>query len=726
MKRRRNGRSIDDMKAPSKGRTQRARFSLGVDIGGTFTDFALMNTISGEVHAAKVLTNYKDLTHAVLDGVHQLSSRIPESGAAIERVIHGTTLATNALIQRKGGKTALLVTLGFRDILELGRESRFDIYDINIEMPAALVPRKHVFEIEERIDHTGEVVVPFAIDQVKKVVAQIKVQGIDAVAVCLLHAFKNPLHERQLAALIERELPGVPVSLSSDVIPDIREYERASTTAANAYVQPAIRGYLDRLAEGLKREGVTAPLSIMTSDGGIISCETANRYPVRLIESGPAGGAMAAAFFAAGTGIEKAIALDMGGTTAKVCVIDEGKPEQSTEFEIDRVFRFAKGSGLPLKIPVIEMIELGAGGGSIAGVNKLGLLKVGPESAGSDPGPACYGLGGDMPTVTDADLFLGYLDPKYFLGGQMPLDRDAAARAIDEHTAKPLGVSVLRAAWGVHEIVNENMARAAKVHCLERGKDSREYTLIAYGGAGPVHAYRVAKVLGIRTIFYPLRAGVMSAFGFLVTAPSFEMIRADLAPVESADPVHITAFLREMEAEGKALVSTCGVVTSKLSTVIEANMRFSGQSFELSVPVKGALSKNELAKTKQRFFDLYEARYHRLNRDVPVEIVSWRVIVKGPTPRVTIDTMRDAAGGHKGKALKGHRKVFMPEAGSFLNCPIYDRYALSEGARLQGPAVIEEHESTVVVGPDAAIKVDKNCNLWVRLSDRKPKKRRGH
>ena len=713
------------MKERKKGSQQQARFSLGVDIGGTFTDFALMDAVSGEVHAAKVLTNYKDLAQAVLDGVRQLALRIPGSLAAIERVIHGTTLATNALIQRTGGKTALLVTRGFRDVLELGRESRFDIYDINIELPAALVPRKHVFEIDERIDHTGKVAVPLAVDQVGKVIEQIKAQGMDAVAVCLLHAFKNPRHEREIAALLGRALPRVPLSLSSDVMPDIREYERASTTAANAYVQPSIRGYLDRLAQGLKSEGVAAPLSIMTSDGGIVSCETANRYPVRLIESGPAGGAMASAFFAAETGIGKAIALDMGGTTAKVCVIDDGKPEQSTEFEVDRVFRFAKGSGLPLKIPVLEMIEIGAGGGSIAGVSKLGLLKVGPGSAGSEPGPACYGLGGDAPTVTDADLFLGYLDPKYFLGGQMALDREAAARAIDERVAKPLGVSVLRAAWGVHEIVNENMARAAKVHCLERGKDPREYTLIAYGGAGPVHAYRVAKILGIKTIFYPLRAGVMSAFGFLVTAPSFEMIRADLAPVESADAARINTFLREMAAAGKALVATCGVAVSRLTTVIEANMRFSGQSFELSVPIKGVLGQRELARAKQRFFDLYEARYHRLNRDVAVEIVSWRVIVKGPAPVVKINATRDNAVGRKARALKGRRKVYMPEAGTFVNCPIYDRYSLDGGVRLRGPAVIEEHESTVVVGPDAAIEVDRNCNLWVRLAGGKTKVPRG-
>ena len=665
---------------------------------------------SGEVRAAKVLTSYKDLASAVLEGVRQLTDGAPQSRAAIERVVHGTTLATNALLQRKGAKTALLVTAGFRDTLELGRESRFDIYDIDIELPTPLVPRKLVFEIEERIGHDGEVALPLKDQQVKEVIRSLKQQDIEAVALCLLHAFRNPAHERRVAQLLARELPGVPVSISSDVMPDIREYERASTTAANAYVQPAIRGYLDRLEAGLKGEGVEAPLSIMTSDGGIVSCDTALRYPVRLIESGPAGGAIASAFYARETGIDKAIALDMGGTTAKVCVIDKSTPEQATEFEVDRVFRFAKGSGLPLKIPVIEMIEIGAGGGSMAGVSRLGLLKVGPESAGSDPGPACYGLGGTAPTVTDADLFLGYLDPQYFLGGRMPLDRDAAARAIEGQVAKPLGLSVSRAAWGIHEVVNENMARAAKVHCLERGKDAREYSLIAYGGAGPVHAYRVAQALGIRTIFYPLRAGVMSAFGFLVAPAAFEMVRADLAPLESADTARINAFLREMEAEGKALVSSCGVPASKLGTEIEANLRFSGQSFELAVPVNRALNKNALTKIRQRFFELYQQRYHRLSRDVPVEIVSWRVVVKGPRPSASIRFSKTS----DKRALKGRREVFMPEAGGFISCPVYDRYALGTGARLRGPAVIEEEESTVVVGPRAAIRVDASGNLWVR------------
>jgi len=698
------------------------RYSLGVDIGGTFTDFALLDAKTGAVHAAKVLTNYRDLTQGVLDGLRQLAAEQPDCARQMQRVIHGTTLATNALIQRRGGKTALLVTAGFRDILQLGRESRFDIYDINIELPPPLVPRENTFEVVERMDHQGSVITPLAADDLDRVIARLRVRGIEAVAVCFLHAFRNPAHERAVAARLAQALPQVAISVSSDVMPDIREYERASTTVANAYVQPAIRGYLNRLADGLKREGVAAPLSIMTSDGGIVSGETAVRYPVRLIESGPAGGAIASAWFGRKMGIDRAIALDMGGTTAKVCVIDDGTPEQSTEFEVDRVFRFAKGSGLPLKIPVIEMIEIGAGGGSIAGVSRMGLLQVGPESAGSEPGPVCYGLGGAAPTVTDADLFLGYLDPGYFLGGKMALDRAATGPAIDRVLAKPLGLTTVRAAWGIHQIVNENMARAAKVHCLERGKDPRDYTLIAYGGAGPVHAYRVAQVLGIRRVFYPLRAGVMSALGFLVAPPAFEMVRADLSALEDADTARITTFLREMETEGRALVATCGVAADKLTTVIEANVRFAGQSFELQVPARLPLTATGLEKIRQQFFRRYQARYHRLHRDVPLEIVSWRVVIKGPTPKVALKPMK--AYKSNCKSLKNLRKVYLPEATRFVECPVYDRYALPAGATLKGPAVIEEHESTVVVGPGAKIKVDAQGNLWVDLPGGKPKSAR--
>ena len=686
-----------------------ARYFLGVDIGGTFTDFALLDAASGVMHAAKVLTNYGDLARGVLDGVLELEALAPGCRPAIERVIHGTTLATNALIQRRGAKTALLVTAGFRDLLELARESRFDIYDIDIELPKPLVPRSRVFEIAERIDAQGGVVTALDETSVRAAIEAMRAQDLQAVAVCLLHSFRNPEHERRIAAILSQALPGVAVSISSDVMPDIREYERASTTAANAYVQPAIRSYLDRLAAGLRDEGVAAPLAVMTSDGGIVSCDTAIRYPVRLIESGPAGGAIASIYFAKRARADKVIALDMGGTTAKVCVIDGGRPERSTDFEVDRMFRFAKGSGLPLKIPVIEMIEIGAGGGSIAGVSRMGLLKVGPKSAGSEPGPACYGRGATAPTVTDADLFLGYLDAGFFLGGRMPLDREAAARTIESAVAKPLGVTTLRAAWGIHQIVNENMARAAKVHCLERGKDPREYTLIAYGGAGPVHADRVARILGIRRILYPLRAGVMSAFGFLVAQPAFEMVRADFAPLDAADPAHVNAILREMEAEGRALVVTAGVSASKLRARIEANVRFEGQSFELCVPVARQVSRPEFDRIKHRFFAAYRARYHRLHRDVPVEIVSWRVTIEAPAERVELDG--SSATPRAGNARKGSRKVYMPEAGRFVDCPVYDRYALAPGRRLRGPAIIEERESTVVVGPGARCEVDREFNL---------------
>jgi N-methylhydantoinase A len=693
-------------------RPVRARYSLGVDIGGTFTDFALLNAATGELHAAKVLTNYRDLARGVLDGVIELEKLAPGCRQAIERVIHGTTLATNALIQRRGAKTALLVTAGFRDLLELARESRFDIYDIDIDLPAPLVPRSRVFEVTERLDAAGSVVTALDEASVQAAIGELRTLGIEAVAVCLLHAFRNPAHERRIAALLAQALPGVAVSISSDVIPDIREYERASTTTANAYVQPAIRSYLDRLADGLKNEGVAAPLSVMTSDGGIVSCDTATRYPVRLIESGPAGGAIASMYFAGRTGVNKAIALDMGGTTAKVCVIDGGRPERSTDFEVDRVFRFAKGSGLPLKIPVIEMIEIGAGGGSIAGMNRMGLLKVGPESAGSEPGPACYGLGGSAPTVTDADLFLGYLDSGFFLGGRMALDRAAAGKAIEREVAKPLGLTPLRAAWGIHQIVNENMARAAKVHCLERGKDPREYTLIAYGGAGPVHAYRVAQILGIRRILYPLRAGVMSAFGFLVAQPSFEIVRADFGRLDDMDPARSGAILKEMEAQGRTLVVTAGVPAARLKARIEANVRFHGQSFELSIPVARALIRAELGRLKERFFAAYEARYHRLNGDAPVEIVSWRVTIEAPAARVDL---KGATGKAAGSARKGTRKVYMPESNGYVDCPVYDRYALRPGQRVQGPAVIEERESTVVVGPGARCEVDVQLNLHAHL-----------
>jgi N-methylhydantoinase A len=694
--------------------SSRTGFALGVDIGGTFTDLVLLDRATGRVAAGKVLTSYGDVAQAVLEGIHRLLAEHALPAENIRTVVHGTTLVTNALIERRGARTALVVTRGFRDILEMARESRYDIYDIGIEIPAPLVPRARVFEVTERMDRNGRVVTPLAPDEVRLIAHELRAHRLESVAVCLLHAFRNPAHERAIAALLGEEIPGLAVSLSSDVVPDIREYERASTTVANAYVQPAIRQYLDRLSQGFHRLAIRAPLLIMTSDGGTVSGEIAARYPVRLVESGPAGGVLAAAHLAQQVGLRDVIAFDMGGTTAKICIVEDGEPARANDFEVGRVYRFAQGSGLPLRAPVLQMIEIGAGGGSIARGDELGLLKVGPDSAGAAPGPACYGLGGSAPTVTDADLYLGYLDPGHFLGGAMPLHRDRAEGAIRAGVATPLGVSVTRAAWGIHEVVNENMARAAKTHCLERGKDPREYTLVAFGGAGPVHAFRVAQVLGIQRVLFPVGAGVLSAFGFLVAPSALELLRAYIAPLASADVSLINRLYQEMEAEGRALLQTAGVPVPEMTVRREAAVRYTGQSYELAIPVPvGRLGSGDLALIHKDFVRQYQRRYHRLTPDVPTEAVSWRVVVTGPRPRIRLQPRppaRDVRG-----ARKGIRDVYLPEAGEFVSCPVYDRYSLGAGVRFRGPAIVEERESTAVIGPGGVAEVDVYNNLHVTV-----------
>ena len=695
------------------GTRKKTAYGLGVDIGGTFTDFALLDYGTGEIRVEKVLTGYADLSRSVFSGVDALLGARPEERERLQRFVHGTTLATNALIQRSGARTALVVTKGFRDVLELGRESRYDIYDIELEIPQPLIPRELVFEATERLDFKGNVIEPLDPSEIERLARELQAHDVQAVAVCFLHAFVNPQHERRTGELLRALLPGVSVSLSAEVMPDLREYERASTTAANAYVQPAMRSYLAQLVNGLTERSIAAPVSIMTSDGGTVSCDTAARFPVRLVESGPAGGAIASAYFGRALGLDHVIALDMGGTTAKICVIDHGEPERATEFEVGRVFRFAKGSGLPLKVPVLEMIEIGAGGGSIAHIDELGLLRVGPQSAASSPGPACYDLGGTHPTVTDADLYLGYLDADYFLGGRMSLSREKAERAIREGIAKPLKLGTTRAAWGIHQVVNNNMARAAKVHCLERGKDPREYVLIAYGGAGPVHAYQVAKELGMARIVFPLRAGVMSAFGFLVAPAAFELIRADVGALDALQVARVNRVLGEMENEGRDLVKSAGVASRDLTVDREVALRFAGQSFELLVDVPaGALKAQHLDVLRKAFWRLYENRYHKVNRSLPIEVVHWRVVVRGPRPRIQLSKHRSAEAS---PALKKRRPVFVPERNEFVSCAVYDRYALAPGQRIAGPAVVEEPESTAVIGAGANAEVDAQGNLLVSL-----------
>ncbi|MBI3044441.1 MAG: hydantoinase/oxoprolinase family protein [Betaproteobacteria bacterium] len=701
------------MKKPARQRTE--KYEIGVDIGGTFTDVVAFGRAAGRLAVAKVLTDHADLARGVIAGIQRILEKNRIDPGSVTRVVHGTTLVTNSLIERRGAKTALIVTRGFGDVLEMGRESRYDIYDIDIDIPAPIVARELVFEVTERLDFKGGVLTPLDESDVDGVVAKLREFQVQSAAVCLLHSYADPVHEARIAEILTARLPGLSVSLSSDVMPDLREYERASTTAANAYVKPVVKGYLDRLRNSLRDIGAQCQLSIMTSDGGVIDVDTAARFPVRLAESGPAGGATAASFLGAAAGVPDVIAYDMGGTTAKICVIEGGKPLKTTSFEFGRVYRFAKGSGLPLQIPAIEMIEIGAGGGSIAHVNALDMLQIGPESANASPGPACYGLGGTRATVSDADLVLGYLAADSFLGGAMRLDEARARAAIDRDVAKPLGMSVEDAAYATHRVVNANMARAAKVHCFEHGKDPRRFALFAYGGAGPVHAFGVAQLLGIRELVYPLRAGVMSALGFLVAEPSFEVLHGRISPLFESDLAAVNGMLTEMEREATRVVLNSMPGAKHFTVSREVAVRYEGQSYELYVPFSNRrLDAAELKRIARDFTAAYSTRYHAVVDHGGLECVRWRVRV------TTAEGARGAPrlqtpGAAEKKARKGRRGVFVPEAGRFLSCPVYDRYALPMGTSITGPAIVEEPESTVYVGSRARAFVTHRGDLRVAL-----------
>jgi N-methylhydantoinase A len=691
------------------------RYRAGVDIGGTFTDLLLLDEHTGEMIIGKILTTPGDPSVAVIQGLQALLGERQVDPAAVAAAIHGTTLITNAIIERKGAKTGLITTQGFRDALEIGREKRYDIYDIFLENPQPLVPRALRREVAERLDETGRVLVPLNRMEVLDVVQDLLRDGVEALAVVLLHSFRNPAHERIVREVVESEFPSLTLALSSDVMPEIREFERTSTTVANVYVKPIARRYLTKLRTDVQRLGFRGDLYIMLSNGGITTCETASEYPIRLIESGPAAGALAASFYSQLKGLDHVISFDMGGTTAKICVIDQGQPMVTTEFEVARVYRFKKGSGLPVKVPVIEMIEIGAGGGSIARIDALGLLKVGPDSAGAAPGPACYGLGGSEPTVTDADLILGYLDPNYFLGGKMRLDPARAEEAIRKGVAEPLGMDLTRAAWGIHHVVNENMANAARIHLVERGRDQRRYSLIAFGGAGPMHAYHVAEKLRLRQIICPPAAGVTSAFGFLVAPMAFDFVQTYLTTLRGIDFTHLNTIFEEMETRGRALLRQAGVPEETMAVTRSADMRYLHQGFEINVPLPpGRLSADEMPRLQENFNHAYERLYKRLNPDVDVEALNWRVLVSGPRPIIQLAPATGLQVAVEA-TRKGQRPAYFPEISGYLECPVYDRYQLAPGMVLQGPAILEERESTVVVGPGARVEVDayQNVVIWL-------------
>ncbi len=680
---------------------------VGADIGGTFTDVTLLDAQGGQ-HHSKVLTTHDDPATAVLQGLQQVAEAAQTDIRQVDRIIHGTTLVINALIERRGARTALLCTEGFRDTLDIANEDRYDIYDLLIERPQPLVPPGLRFPLPERIYSDGSVAQPLDPQAVQELIPRLRQEGVQAVAVALLHSYKNPQHEQIAAEVVRRQAPDIYLTRSSDLVPEIREYPRTSTTVANVYVRPVIEQYLQSLENSLRRLGFAGQFLIMLSNGGTCTVHTACQYPIYILESGPAAGALAAVHYGRQTAFDTLLSFDMGGTTAKSCLVEGGKPMTTTEYEVARMYRFKKGSGLPIKVPVIEMIEIGAGGGSIARVDTLGLLKVGPDSAESDPGPVCYGFSGRAPTVTDADLVLGYLDANFFLGGSMPLDAGAANQAIDEQIAKPLGLNSVEAAWGIHQVVNENMANAARVHAIERGKDPRGYALFAFGGAGPVHACQVARILDMSHVICPMGASVASAFGMLCAPLAFDFVRSYYATLAQLDWAHANILLDEMEQEGRQLMQAAGVAPNTIRLVRRCDMRYVGQTHEIAVALPdGRLGSERYTAVLDDFETAYNALYTEVQEDRPIETLNWRMTVSGPTPQVQVD----ATVSQDGVLIpKGERQVYFPENG-FQLTPVYDRYTLSIGARLAGPAIIEERECTVVVTPDFGAEVDRFANL---------------
>ncbi len=686
-------------------------YRIGVDIGGTFTDLVLLDTRDGRLFNGKVLTTPQAPERAVLDGVAALLAQHGVAPADVRHVIHGTTLVANALIERRGVPTGFLTTEGFRDVPEIGTELRHDTYDLFMRRPEPLVPRRMRLGVPERLRADGQVLAPLDEAAARIAIRALRDAGAQALAICLLHGFLNPMHERRLAELAREEAPGLTLCLSSELVPEIGEYERGSTTICNAYVQPVFERYLQRLGDGLREAGIAGPLFLMLSDGGTVQEDVAARHPIRLVQSGPAGGVQAARVIGEAARADNVLCFDMGGTTAKAALIEHGEPVRSLDFEVARVDRFRKGSGLPLKVPVIEMIEIGAGGGSIARVDALGLIRVGPDSASSDPGPACYGLGGTLPTVTDADLLLGYLSPDSFLGGDMRLDVAAAERALLAHVGAPLGLSAIEAAWAVHETVNGTMAQAAAIHALEKARRVEGYTMVPIGGAGPVHACAVSMKLGLAGLVSPPGAGVASAFGFLAAPISFAHLRAMVAPLASLDMAALRAMLADMEEEGRAMVAAAGVPAEQVSVRLLAALRYAGQGYQVEAELpREAIAQDDRAAIRMAFEAAYRRLYGRIESGLPVEAVGWRVIVSGPTPQLALAPA--ASGG--GTARKGSRQAWFGDG--FRDTPVFDRAALRPGDALAGPALVEERESTLVLPPGAAACCDEALNLVVRFS----------
>jgi N-methylhydantoinase A len=676
---------------------------LAVDIGGTFTDLVL--ALPDRSLSAKVLTTSDAPERAVLEGTAAILTQAGIGAADLALVIHGTTLATNALIERKGARTALVTTDGFRDSLEIAYEHRFEQYDLYMERPEPLVARPWRFEVPERVAADGTVLLPMDDAAVDRIGAAAKKDGAEAIAICFLHAYQNGAHEKRARDILSRYFSPEVIAISSEVCPEIREYERTSTTVANAYVLPLMERYLRQLEDGLKAIGSTEPLLLIMSSGGITTVETARRFPIRLVESGPAGGAILAQMIAAESGISRALSFDMGGTTAKITLIDDMKPQQARHFEIARAARFVKGSGIPVRIPVIDMVEIGAGGGSIARVDGLGRITVGPDSAGSMPGPACYGRGGTMPTVTDADLVLSWIDPARFAGGHITLDAAASHTACHTFVGNTLGMTPPEAALGITEIVTETMANAARVHAVENGKETSGRTMIAFGGAAPLHAVRMAQKLGMDRVLVPVGAGVGSAHGFLAAPIGYEVVRTRLVSLNAFDGPLVNSLYNSMRVEAEAVVRM-GAPDAPLQEIRTGFMRYRGQGHEVAVTLPaGPYGADSEAVFRMAFEATYRALYGRTIPKLEIEVLTWTLSLAEAKPLPVRIPDPPAAAAPK---PSGMRRIMDPGVRQLIDASIYDRASLAPGARIIGPAVIVEAETSTLVpegfraGPNAA------------------------
>ena len=665
---------------------------VGVDIGGTFTDVAL--AYPDGLSTCKVLTNYTQPEQAILDGIAIAAEQAGVQLAAIEQVIHGTTLVTNSLIERRGAKLAFITTEGFRDVIEMRSENRFEQYDLNLTLPEPMVAREDRFTLNERMGPKGEVLLPLDPAEVSAMVETILEGGFEAVAIGLMHSYANNTHELQMADALRAAKPDLPVSLSSAISPQMRELPRFNTVIANAYVQPQVADYLGRLVARLRDADVTAPVFMLHSGGGLISVETAAEQPVRLLESGPAGGAIFAADYARAHGLDKVLSFDMGGTTAKICLIEDGAPKTANTFEVARTYRFKKGSGMTVSTPVVEMVEIGAGGGSIASIDTMGRIQVGPRSAASEPGPACYGKGGTEPTVTDANLLLGRLDPDNFAGGAIPLAVAASEAAVATRLADPLGIKAGEAGFGVTEMVDENMANAARVHTVENGRDIEHFTMIGFGGGAPLHACRLCEKLGIAELLVPPGAGVGSAIGFLKAPFSYEATQGLFQRIDGFDADAVNTTLKALEAEARSFVDK-GAKGANTTTKLTAFMRYAGQGWEIPVPLDYVtFTRDDAAAIQSAFEDAYRILFGRIIDGLGIEITNWSLVVASVLPDAAPATRFDTG---TTAPITRTRQFYDAALRRMVDAHEVERSALTAGQAVEGPAVIVESETTTIV-----------------------------